>query len=131
LDDVALCEVRQLCAYPSLTGPSNHRHTPCERLGVGSLKMSSLSKTLRDFVPAMVAVGALLGIVFFFNDRLRQTITGFSGDFNDVRASGPVASFGDAIMGVFVIIKDFGATNPFLFGFLLVSLILVVLMLRS
>jgi hypothetical protein len=93
--------------------------------------MSSFSRTLRDFVPAVVAVGALLGIVFFFNDRLRLSLTSFSGDLNDVRSSGPVASFGDAIMGVFIIIKDFGATNPFLFAFLLVSLVLVVLMLRA
>jgi len=93
--------------------------------------MASLSRTVRDLVPAVIAVAVLLGIVFLFNDRLRQTLTGFSTDFNDVRASGPIASFSDAIMSVFVVIKDFGATNPFLFGFLLVSIVLVVLMLRA
>jgi len=73
----------------------------------------------------------LLAIVFFFNDRLRQGLMSFSGDLNDVRSSGPVSSFGDAMMGIFVVVKDFGATNPFLFAFLVVSLILVVLMLRA
>jgi hypothetical protein len=93
--------------------------------------MASLSKTFRDRGPAVLAVAALLAIVFLFNDRLRQSLTGFSTDFNDVRASGPVVSFGDALMGVFFLIKDFAATNPFLFAFLLVSILLVVLMLRA
>jgi hypothetical protein len=93
--------------------------------------MASLSKTIRGGIPGMLAVAAVAAIVFLFNDRLRQTVTGFSTDLNDVRASGPVVSFGDALMGVFLLIKDFAATNPFLFAFLLVSILLVVLMLRA
>ena len=90
-----------------------------------------VSRRLREIAAAILAGAVLVVALVATNDRLRQSVSGLSGNISDIRASGPVASLTDAAAAAVTVVRDFSVDNTFLFAFLVVAVVLVILMLRT
>ena len=85
---------------------------------------------IRDLLVGMVAVAVMFTTVFVFSDRFRQSAQQMAGGVSGIRSNGSVIAFSDAAAGVMLAIRDFGAANPFLAGFLVVAIVLVFLAMK-
>ena len=77
------------------------------------------------------AVAVLLVGSLALNERWRQSMTSASQDVHDVTSSSMMMAVSNAAAGLTAVVKGFAADNTFLFGFLVVTAVLVVLMLRT
>ena len=90
-----------------------------------------LRNRLRDVAFMAAAVAVLLVGSAALNERWRQGLTSASQDAHDVAHSPIMITVSNAAASLTAVVKGFAADNTFLFGFLLVTAVLVVLMLRT
>ena len=95
------------------------------------MRATSLRNRIRDFAFMAAAVAVLLVGSAALNDRWRQSLTSASQDAHQVATSPIVMLVSNAAASLSAVVRGFAADNTFLFGFLVVTAVLVVLMLRT
>jgi hypothetical protein len=90
-----------------------------------------MPRGIRDIAGAITALVVLGVALVAMNAQLRQGVERFSGNFNDIRSSGPVAALSGAVIDAFGAVRTFGGDNTLMFAFLIAATVLVVLMLRT
>ena len=92
---------------------------------------TSFGTRIRNLALTASAVAVLLVGSAALNDQWRQSVSSASLDAHDVATSSTMMAVNHAAASLTSVIKGFAADNTFLFGFLVATAVLVVLMLRT
>lgn len=87
-------------------------------------------KTVRDLVATVAVLVVLFGMLMAINPRVRERF----GEMMSAPGHGVTSSIGpvrNAAYAAMSIGSDYASDNPFLFGFLVIAVVLFTLMLRS
>ena len=90
-----------------------------------------MPRGIRDTAGAITALVVLGVALVAMSPQLRQGVERFSGNFNDIRSSGPVAALSGAVIDAFGAVRTFSGDNTLMFAFMIAATVLVILMLRT